>query len=619
MNFYKNKAGATAGDGIGALAFTANNAGATAVQYARIQTDCRDSTTASENGSISVLACVNSPTPTEFFRFNGSGLSVGTNDLYKQLDTRGNNITTTAGNITIYNDQVAAGVIALTNVAPNGGISINKSGTVGGNLFINSGTSTVITSNVSTTLSGGAGVYVFQNGITQPRLLTDLTNVIYYPDYIIDNNNSSTPIGVPQPQIEGQRLTLINKGTSPSIDWLARGLTGVNPAGVYATYQASSSLIWVARADTNTVDIWDATFTTLQGQVTLTGGDQRAYCFYEESGYMFIGGNFTTVNTSATAQNGLTRIETSGSFNVSEVYDGLGGIYGITNVGGGGVFALAAWSGNLYCGGAFSFFSNGSAANSVFTMGNYTGSVGSQTYDWMNGGVGKSGGSQGTVYSLLLSNSFMFIGGDYTQVYQGTSPVGYQNLSYWNGSGIYDFVGSNSFNGQVATLNYTNTGNYIFVGGAFNFTGQPYSCYIDSSSPNTFPIDSGLTISDPLTRGSTFYNGTTYVSTVTNGIFQSSVLQTWVNDGDAVVGSTPSFIGVLTGNLNVAFTNTADYWQRTSVSQSGNWGGATFRFNNTNFTTATISIRDLAVQFIGEVNPSPIWRPLGLSNFQSFS
>jgi hypothetical protein len=215
----------------------------------------------------------------------------------------------------------------------------------------------------------------------------------------------------------------------------------------------------------------------------------------------------------------------------------------------------------------------------------------------------------------------MFIGGDYTQVYQGTSPVNYQYLSYWNGSGIYDFVGSNSFNGQVATLNYTNTGNYIFVGGSFSHTVQQYSCYIDSSSPNTFATDSGLTISKPLTRGSTFYNGTTYVSTEDNGIFQSSVFQIWINDGDAVVGSTPTFIGNLNGQLNVAFSNAADYWQRTAVSQNGNWtvSVGNFKFNNTLHTTASITIRDLAIQFIGEVNPSPIWRPLGLSNFQSFS
>jgi hypothetical protein len=620
LDLYKNSASPANADGIGATSYHANNAAGTKVEYARIQADQRDITTGSENGSISVLTCANSPTPTEFFRFNGSGLGGGSNELYKQLDTRGNSITTSAGNIILLNDQVSAGVIALTNTMPNGGISINKSGTVSGNLFINSGTSTVITSTVSTTLSGGAGVYVFQNAATEPRLLTDVADVKYYPEYIANNNNSSTPVAVPAPAINGQRLTLTNKGTSPSIDWIARGLTGVNPAGVYATYKASSGLIWVARADTNIVEVWDATLTALQTTFTFTGGNQRAYCFYEESGYMFIGGDFNSVNGSATTQGCLTRVETSGSFNLNEVYDGAGGIYSVSNIAGGGVYALTAWSGNLYAGGIFSFFTNGSPANSVFTMGNYTGGTGSQTYDWMNGGVGNGGGSAGAVYTLLHSSGYMFIGGNFQNVYQGTSPVNYQNLATWNGSGVYDFVGGNSFNASVSAIQYTNTGSYLFVGGAFSFTGQPYSCYIDSSSPNTFPINSDLSIGNPIARGSTYYDGNTYVSTDNNGIYQSSVLQIWINDGDAINGFTPSFIGELNGQLNVAYSNTADYWQRTSISQSGNWvvSGGHFKFNNTLYTTASITIRDLAVQFIGEVSP-PIWRPLGLSNFQSFS
>jgi hypothetical protein len=616
LDLYKNSPSPANNDGIAGVSYHANNAAGTKVEYARIQADQRDITAGSENGSISVLTCVNSATPTEFFRFNGSGLSVGTNDLYKQLDTRGNNITTTAGNINIYNDQVAAGVIALTNVAPNGGISINKSGTAGGNLFINSGTSTVISSSVNTVLSGGAGVVVQQNASTQPRLITEIANVNYYPDYVYDNQNVSTPNSIPAPAIQGQRLTLINKGVSPSLDWIARGITGVNPAGVYATYSASSGLIWVARTDFNEVQVWDSTFSTQQGSVVLGGsGDQRAFCFWEESGYMFIGGSFTSVNGNATQQGGLTRVNTSAPFTEDPIYDGAGGINSVNIAGSGyGIYTITTFGGTMYCGGNFQQFSNGSSANNIFALSSYTAGSGSQTYDWMNGGVNSA------VQTLLGAGSYLFIGGDFTNVYTGTSPVSYQHLVSWT-SGVYDFVAGNAWNGSVNTLQFVNSGSLVFVGGAFTITSQSYSCYIDYLSPNSSAQDTTLSISNPLTRGSTFYNGNTYVSTVANGIYYLNY-PTWVYDDDAINGYTPRFIGNLNGQLNVAYQDTPDYYQRTSLTQNGVWtlSSGNFKFNGLLYTTFTMGIRDQAQQFLGDLTGgTPIWRQIANTPYGSFS
>jgi hypothetical protein len=146
MNLYKNKAGATAGDGIGALAFTANNSSAAAIQYARIQTDCRDSTAASENGSISVLACVNSPTPTEFFRFNGA-VGTGANELYKLLETRGVSVQNSIVGQNLNLNQVASGgAINITNIGNN---AIALSSTGGGSSII-----TGVATNYITLVSG---------------------------------------------------------------------------------------------------------------------------------------------------------------------------------------------------------------------------------------------------------------------------------------------------------------------------------------------------------------------------------------------------------------------------------------------------------------------------------
>jgi len=268
----------------------------------------------------------------------------------------------------------------------------------------------------------------------------------------------------------------------------------------------------------------------------------------------------------------------------------------------------------MYCGGTFQQFSNGSNAYHIFSLANYGGGGGSQIYDWMNGGVNNS------VYTVLGAGSYLFLGGDFTQVYTGTSPINYQYLATWNG-GVYDFVAGNAWNGGVNALQYVNFGSLIFVGGAFSITSQAYSCYIDYNSPNSSAQDSGLSISNPLTRGSTFYNGNTYVSTVNNGIKYLNY-PTWVNDDDAINGYTPRFIGNLNGQLNVAYQDIGDYWQRTALSQVGVWtlSSGNFKFNTTLYTTYTIGIRYQAQQFIGDLtNSETIWRQIGYSPWGAFS
>jgi hypothetical protein len=608
IEVYKNSVSPATNDIISTLSFYANNSSAGKVEYGRIQLDQRDITAGSENGSISVLTCNNSATPTEFFRFNGSGLTTGTNDLYRPIDTRGNNITTTSGNIQLYNDQVSNGNINLTNTGVNGSIALLKTGVSSGSISISSSTTLSLTSSNNITANSLNGtVQIIQSISSTTKLTTDIANINYYPDYVIDNQGVNTPVAIPPPNIQNQRLTVYNKGVTPTSSWVARGLSGVNPSGIFATYSASNGSIWVARTDSNTVDIWDATLSTLLGSVGLTGAAGRAYCFYEESGYMFIGGSFNAVNGNATPQNGLTRVGTSSPFTEDPIYDGAGGINGVdVNNGGNGVYALHAWSGVLYCGGTFTVFSNFSPAYNIFNMSSYTSGSGSQIYDWMNGGVNNS------VWTLLPSGSFLFIGGDFSQVYYGTSAVGYQFIVSWN-SGIYDFVDNNSFNSSVYTIQYTNTGNYLFVGGLFTHTLQAYSCYIDYVTPTTSNTGSGLSISTPLTRGSTFYNGNTYVSTGNDGIYYSSSIGVWVNDGTATTGNTVSFIGNLNGQINTAYQNIGDYWQKLVVSQTAQWTltSGVFKFNNISYTSITLSMRDVAWDFLGDlVGGTPTWRQI---------
>jgi hypothetical protein len=231
------------------------------------------------------------------------------------------------------------------------------------------------------------------------------------------------------------------------------------------------------------------------------------------------------------------------------------------------------------------------------------------------------GGVNDSVWTLLPASSYLFIGGKFTQAYFNTSPVNYQYIATWNGSSIYDYVGGNAFNAAVNTIQYTNSGNFLFVGGDFTHTGYIYTAYIDYIAPNTIHSETLLIISNPLTRGSTFYNGNTFVSTQNNGI-KFLNYPTWVNDDDAVNGFTPSFIGNLNGQLNVAYQNTGDYYQRTTLSQNGVWQltSGNFKFNTTLYTIYTIGIRDQAQQFIGDLTGGTfIWREIGYNPWGTFS
>jgi hypothetical protein len=95
---------------------------------------------------------------------------------------------------------------------------------------------------------------------------------------------------------------------------------------------------------------------TIAGTITFGGWAERAYCFYETGGYMYIGGSFQNVNGNATPQFGLTRVNLS-NYIEDPIYDSMNNIFGVDCGGGGyGVYAIYDWNSNLYCGGLFTNF-----------------------------------------------------------------------------------------------------------------------------------------------------------------------------------------------------------------------------------------------------------------------
>jgi hypothetical protein len=610
LDFYKNSASPANDDIVGAVSFHAKNASATSVEFGRISVTERDVTAGSENGSLSLFVCENSATPTEYLRANGI---LGSNDLYKPIDTRGNAIkNTTAGQTLTLNQTAASQSITLnnsggggiTNTCPSGQFSVSSN-----NFSItgSSGTLTAATGNVTLSTGSTGVVIVSQNGVTTNKLRTDIANINYYPDFIVDNANSNS-ISVPPAQVYGEKLILVNKGVSPLINWVAYGsLQG--GVGVNAMYACSNGEIYVARSDSDTINIWDSAMTSVLGSFSVGGsGAQRVYCFYEESGFMFVGGSFTSVNGNATPQINLTRININSR--VEEPLEGAG-YNGFGGYGVGKVNALTGYAGELIVGGDFTqIYSNGGSPVTCNYLGkvyNQTASTGSQNFYEVGNGVNDR------VYALNNTNGYLFVGGEFTYVNNGFD--NYQRLATWNGS--WGYVGGfpYTFGGSVTTIMNTAHYPYLFIGGSFTTPFQ-YACYIDFTNPSTSPAtDSGKAWSYAFTNNrQQFYNGNSYILTL-DEVTQNTAYQTWVGLGTPPTGYNPSFIGSFNGELKVAYENNGGIvYSKTLASQTCAFSlsSGNFKYNGTLYTTYTLSLIDVAMEFLGDTTSSPAyWRPIG--------
>jgi hypothetical protein len=321
---------------------------------------------------------------------------------------------------------------------------------------------------------------------------------------------------------------------------------------------------------------------------------------------MFVGGSFTSVNGNATPQINLTRININ--TRVEDPLDG-GGNNGFGGYGVGKVNVITGFNGNLIVGGDFTTLGgSGNNCDYIGEVSSITSGSGSQTFAEFGNGVNNQ------VYALNSTNGYLFVGGAFTYVDNNIS--NYEYLATYNG-GSWNYVGGsgNTFNGYVSTIMNTAFYPYLFIGGSF--TGpQQYACYVDFSNPSTSTAtDSGNAWSSPfINNRQQFYNGNSYILT-TSEVVHNTGYQTWVSLGTPPTGYTPSFIGSFDGELKVAYENNGGYvYTKTIASQACAFtlSSGNFKYNGALYTTYTMTLIDVAMEFLGDTTSSPAyWRPIG--------
>ena len=607
IDIYRNSASPAVSDGLGALSFHGNSSTGVKREYVQIATSIGDPTNTSENGVLSISACVNSSTPAEFLRVNGL---TGFNELYRFLETRGNYIqNTTAGqNLTLYQSQNGQN-INLNNTGNNGQINLTESGT---NATINlsasnTGSSVAITggSGVSITSSAGAvslnatsaGGILTNQQLNSPTILrTGLAVSIstqpvnYYPAVHIDNNNANS-VSVEDPKVPYQTLTVINNGISPAIQF--QDVSNSYSSG-YDSIAFIGGYVWLASG--GNIYIVDAGYGTLYQTITLagtsSGSGTKALCYYYANPYVYVGGDFVSVNGNAQPQYGLTRINIGGgvgSYYEEPIYDSMTSAYGVN----GYVNTISEFGGNLFVGGNFgSIAGSGNTAQNGMRVQNYGGSGGSQTYDNDSGSMGFNG----EVFCSCSNGSFIFFGGNFSQV--GSGSFSYPYFSAYNG-GTWTQCDNNQFNGVVYACGVSQLSSNILCAGDFSQNGFSNVCYVDGSSPSSSAYNAGFSPSTTTRGGVSCEGGIDMVVNADSSTYTSGTYQSWNSIGQANGGYVPSGC-YYSGVAYVSFGSYGYVRQSYNVSQACSFALPTthFYYGGTYYQTATLNTKGTAQQFV---------------------
>ena len=472
-----------------------------------------------------------------------------------------------------------------------------------------SSTLTIGSSVAPLSLLGNAGVadgiQIQQSVNVGTTLSTNLANVKFYPDYYLSNGNLNT-IAVPLPQVDYQRLTLNNLGLTNTNVWSDYG------NNVYSGYSAftidGGGNYWYAEQGSGNIQVIDSGFNLVATlQLTNSGGAGTINCFYNQGGYMWIGGLFTSVQDAnginPTPQFNITRINSS--FLCDPTYDGTGSIYG--SFPGTEVYCITDVNGSIVYGGNFLNFSNGSTCNYIAQISYPYGASGSQVYTEFGNGVNAN------VYAIHHESflNYTFVGGDFSAVDVSVSPTGYAYCAYYdNGTGSWFSVAGNNFNGSVRVIKSTPY-SQLFVAGYFGQiagTGQNYNTYIDPTTPATWS-DTTLNMTNPVDYKQAFYSGEIGVYNPGAGAFyKSASYQVWTSLGD------PAGFGTLTGVNNyagwkVSYSNGNTLRSHSVLPHSCIFTGS-FLYDGTAYGNYTITTRNVSQQFIGDIDNS-YWSIIG--------
>jgi hypothetical protein len=490
---------------------------------------------------------------------------------------------------------------------------ISKTGSAA--LSITNGAAAVDITGNSISLTASANVVsVVQPVSTATKLRTNLTNRYFYPDYYADNNNTAGPIAVPYPQVTNERMTLANYGVVQNYTWVPLGDPVNSPAtGVVSFYQDSNSRVWTCGVGQGGISIRDNLNAAPDLQtITLTGGSNEAYCYYEDSGYMFIGGDFQQINGNAQFQYYLTRFDMSTfPYAFSPIFSTSQGIEGFN----GPVYAIASaiTTGLLYVGGAFTTsLPSPSTIDNIAYITNPTSSPGNQSYLMLNGGANAK---VNTLYWDPTTN-YLHMGGDFTAVNASSQFFNYGAI-FDIGASAWGDVGANSFNSIVMSIVPTQYGKLFYAGG-FTTAPQPYNCYIDALTPSSAPEDTGLSGMTPfIYRNCVFGIGGGNLAVLNNsfGVYVNQTQLVWIDNSNPTsfgASGDGSGLDLWDGDYKVGYTASNRLYDQVILPDTCAFFGpaGTYRYLGVSYSTFTLSQPDTAQQFVGDPTNS-FWVPVG--------
>lgn len=642
LDYYKNSATPANGDLCGALSFHSKNAAGTKREFSRITATAADITDTSENGQISFLTNENATTPTEYFRINGVSAS---NEIYKTLETKGQYIQNSlaASSLRLRNTALN-GDVALSN-AVNGAIRLTTTGgtladviaTAANNITLTSASgaaSGIIQLSASANPTFGSGGVVINQQLS-PNVVSALrTNiattiptqpVVYYPAVHIDNQNSNA-IAIEAPKMPYQTMTLINSGIAPNDVWVNFG--AAQTFGLSSMYLTSNNAdLWVGLLDTSTgnavLGFLDpitlvplaAPFLTFTGTSSGTGGT-RILCFDEDAAYIYVGGDFTSVNGNAQAQYGITRINKN-TYLEDPMFDSTTANYGVN----GFVNTICSLgSGTIFAGGKFlSIAPTGSTINNGVRIINTNSTPANQSYDDSAGAIG----FDKEVNASVWNGTYAFIGGLFTLVSNAVNVNRNYMIAFDVASNTFGDVNGNSFTNGVWGLALSQVGSFVLT------VGEMGAVYIDAGTPNNAATSSNITPSttiNSINRVSTadgkdcFSDNNNHVYITVSG---TPPTLTWESLGvsDAGLTQTGLIHNTVTGTgAFVCYSDSVDLKENNPVAQAATFTlpTASFLTNLGNFANATFSTFNLAQTFIADAAVTG-WVPTGGSYGCSFT
>jgi hypothetical protein len=383
-------------------------------------------------------------------------------------------------------------------------------------------------------------------------------------------------------------------------------------------------LLWVAFG--NTLQVLSPDYSTIFATNTVAGTSSGSNytpikCLYAYSQWIYVGGDFTSVNGNAQSQFGITRFFRT-TWNEDPIYDSSTGCSGVN----GYVNCLAGDPYNpndsIFAGGSFNSV-NGSGttvANLIRIDGVSAAGGGMNVYtNWCN-----ELSTNAEVRCAIEYNGKNFFGGDFTltSVLTG-SPISINFFGSYYTSASWTTCDGNSFNGLVLSCSNSVSGN-VLVGGAFTHTSPAYLCYIDSATPSNPYIAVNISPSSFNSLNSVSNTNSGWDSVIDSGgnVWISNSFNNWISKGQAYASGSDGAVQFWTydNNVRAIFSNYSYHRIPTTNPQNCVFtlsSGGNFKFNGTLYTSYTITVPDQAGYFIGD--GAGIWRPLGYNPYSTYS